>query len=163
MRASLVARESNMRRPLRLLSRLLLVVVVLGLIALGIAWWSLRASLPTLDGELVLPGLSAPVRLERDALGTVTIDAANEADAARALGWVHGQERFFEMDLLRRSAAGELSELFGSVAIERDKQLRVHRMRARVNETLAQVAGSRMPVLQAYTDGVNLGRRDLGT
>jgi penicillin amidase len=151
-----------MRRLLRFASRLALALVVLLVLAIGVAWWTLHRSLPQLDGELALPGLSAPVRLERDALGVVTIDAANEADAARALGWVHGQERYFEMDLLRRSAAGELSELFGSIAIDRDKALRVHRMRARVDANLAKVVGTRMPVLQAYADGVNRGRRDLG-
>jgi penicillin amidase len=150
-----------MRRLFRLLSRLLLVVVVLALVAVGIGWWTLRSSLPTLDGELALPGLSAPARLERDALGTVTIDAANETDAARVLGWVHGQERFFEMDLLRRSAAGELSELFGAGALEVDKAIRVHRLRARVEGNLAAVAGSRLPVLEAYAQGVNAGRRAL--
>ncbi|MGH8029470.1 MAG: penicillin acylase family protein, partial [Arenimonas sp.] len=152
-----------MRRLLRLLSRLALVLIALALVAIVAAWWTLRSSLPALDGDLAVPGLSAPVRIERDALGTVTIDAANEADAARALGWVHGQERFFEMDLLRRSAAGELSELFGAIAIERDKALRIHRMRARVDESLAKVAGARMPVLQAYADGVNAGRQALAT
>ena len=50
----------------------------------------------------------------------------------RALGYVHAQERYFEMDLLRRTAAGELAELFGPVAIDTDKEHRVHRLRARV-------------------------------
>jgi hypothetical protein len=64
----------------------------------------------------VANGLSAPVTVARDALGVATVEAANEADAARALGFLHGQERYFEMDLLRRSAAGELSALFGPLA-----------------------------------------------
>ena len=59
--------------------------------------------------------------IQRDALGVVTIDAANETDALRALGYVHAQERFFEMDLMRRSAAGELSGLFGEIALGVDK------------------------------------------
>ena len=102
------------------------------LLAALAAWWLLRGSLPALDGELALPGLSAPVTVQRDALGVVTIDAANERDAMRALGYVHAQERYFEMDLMRRTAAGELAELFGPRAIDTDKQHRVHRMRARV-------------------------------
>src|SRR4029079_18951063 len=118
-----------MRRLLRLLSRLLALILVLAIVAVGFAWWTLRSSLPKLDGELAVPGLSAPVRLARDALGGGTLEPAKEIAAARALGWVHGQERFFEMDLLRRSAAGELSELFGATAIQRDNQIRVHRMR----------------------------------
>jgi penicillin amidase len=151
-----------MRRLFRFLARLAVVALVLVVAAVGIGYFALRASLPTLEGELALPGLSAPARIERDALGIVTIDAANEADAARVLGYVHGQERFFEMDLLRRAAAGELSELFGEGAIDADKSIRRHRMRARVEADLAAVVGTRRPVLEAYADGVNAGRRALG-
>src|SRR6478752_2551538 len=82
----------------RWLLRILAVLGVLLLLALVSAWGAMRASLPKLDGTLALPGLSAPVTVSRDALGVVTIDAANERDALRALGYVHGQERFFEMD-----------------------------------------------------------------
>jgi penicillin amidase len=146
-----------MTRVPRLLSRLLLFVFVLVLLLAFVVWWAMRGSLAQLDGELSLPGLSAPVSIERDALGVVTIHAANQVDAARALGFVHGQERFFEMDLLRRSAAGELSELFGSIAIEKDESIRVHRLRARVMQNLQAVAGDKMPVLDAYTAGVNAG------
>ncbi len=146
-----------MTRLPRLLMRLAVLLIVLALVATATGWWLMRGSLASLDGELALPGLSAPVQVERDSLGTVTIHAANEIDAARALGYVHGQERFFEMDLLRRSAAGELSELFGAVAVEKDKSARVHRLRARIGESLNQVAGDKMSVLLAYTDGVNAG------
>ncbi|MGH8030836.1 MAG: penicillin acylase family protein [Luteimonas sp.] len=135
---------------------MLVVAVVIATVIAG--WWLLRGSLPTLDGEAVIVGLSAPVTLQRDALGAVTIAAANETDALRALGYVHAQERFFEMDLLRRTAAGELSELFGPVALDLDKRHRVHRMRARVEARLTAIAGSRMPQLRAYADGVNAGR-----
>ena len=97
-----------------------------------LAWWLLRGSLPTLEGTQSLPGLAAPASIARDADGTVTIDAASEADAVRALGYVHAQERYFEMDLLRRTAAGELAALFGPIAVDTDKRHRLHRMRARV-------------------------------
>ncbi len=148
---------------IRWLRRLLLLLVVLVLLSVLTAWWLLRGSLPALDGEVSLPGLSAPVRIERDALGTVTIDAANETDALRALGYVHAQERYFEMDLLRRTSAGELAALFGEIALDVDKAHRVHRMRARVMADLDAIAGDRMPQLQAYTDGVNAGLSTLRT
>ena len=137
---------------------LLLVVIV---VALGSGWWLLRGSLPALDGDLALAGLSAPVTIQRDALGVVTIDATNETDMARALGYVHAQERYFEMDLMRRSAAGELAELFGPIALDLDKEHRVHRMRARVMANLDAFAGDKLSQLQAYTDGVNAGLDDL--
>jgi len=150
-----------MRRALRFLFRLLMVLAILLLLLVGAGWWAMQASLAKLDGELRLSGLDAPVSIERDALGLVTIRAASERDAARALGYVHGQERFFEMDLLRRSAAGELSELFGALAIDRDKAVRRHRLRARVQENIASFTGDKLDVLTAYRDGVNAGLRGL--
>ncbi len=143
------------------LKRGALTLLILIALAVGTGWWLLRGSLPALDGELALPGLSAPVELERDALGTVTIKAANETDAMRALGYVHAQERFFEMDLMRRSAAGELSALFGPIALKLDKDARVHRFRARTLENLDAFAGDKLPQLQAYRDGVNAGLANL--
>ncbi|WP_263572672.1 penicillin acylase family protein [Roseateles oligotrophus] len=121
------------------------------------AWLALRASLPQLDGSITLPGLNAPLSLERDALGTAVLRGENRPDLARGLGFLHAQERFFEMDLTRRSAAGELSALFGSKALPRDKERRSHRMRARLSERFAQLPAADQALLQAYTDGVNAG------
>ena len=106
-----------MTRFPRLLLRFFWLLLLIMALASLIGWWLVRGSLAQLDGQLELAGLSSPVQIERDALGVVSIHAGNEADAARALGYVHGQERYFEMDLLRRSAAGELSELFGEIAM----------------------------------------------
>jgi penicillin amidase len=142
---------------IRWLKRVALLLLALALVVAVAVWWALRASLPVLDGEAALPGLSAPVSIQRDALGVVTIDAASETDAMRALGYVHAQERYFEMDLMRRTAAGELAELFGPIALQTDKLHRVHRIRARVLDNLDAIAGERLPQLQAYTDGVNAG------
>lgn len=143
------------------LKRFFLALLVLLLLVAIAAWWLLGGSLPRLDGELSLSGLSAPVSIQRDKLGVVTIEAANETDAMRALGYVHAQERFFEMDLMRRTAAGELAELFGPIAVDTDKEHRVHRFRARVMQNLDAIAGDKLPVLKAYVDGVNAGLADL--
>ncbi|WP_368564511.1 penicillin acylase family protein [Pseudoxanthomonas sp. UTMC 1351] len=143
----------------RLLWVLLLLIAILVLAATLL----LRGSLPSLDGGMTLPGLTAAVTIQRDANGVVTIDAGSEADALRALGYVHAQERYFEMDLMRRTSAGELAELFGPVAIDLDKKRRVHRIRARVTEHLNDFAGEKMPQLMAYADGVNAGLDDLRT
>lgn len=139
------------------IKRGLIVLLLLLLAAVLAIWWLLRGSLASLDGDLALPGLSAPVTVQRDALGVVTVDAANEADAMRVLGYVHAQERYFEMDLLRRTAAGELSALFGPAAVDLDKQHRMHRMRARITRNLDAVLGDKRPMAQAYVDGVNAG------
>ena len=142
---------------LRWLLRSLWVVLGLLLVLLLVTWGLLRGSLPQLDGELALPGLSAPVSIQRDALGVLTVEAANETDMARALGYVHAQERFFEMDLMRRSAAGELSELFGAKALPLDKRMRVHRLRAHTQQNLGAALGDKRGVIEAYRDGVNAG------
>jgi penicillin amidase len=125
------------------------------------AWLALRASLPQLDGELVVDGIAGPVTIERDADGIPAITASNRSDLAYATGFVHGQDRFFQMDLIRRQAAGELSELFGAVAIDADKRNRFHRFRSR-----AQVVWDRSPraeqaLMEAYTAGVNAGLASL--
>jgi len=141
----------------RWLKRIALLVVALLAFALFAGWLLLRASLPKLDGNSALPGLSAAVTVQRDHLGVATIDAGSEADAMRALGYVHAQERYFEMDLMRRTAAGELSALFGPVALDFDKRHRVHRMRTRAMEYIGGIAGDQAASLRAYTEGVNAG------
>ena len=92
----------------RLLLGLLALVVVVALAAGGWLNSKLRGSLATLDGEVAVAGLMHPVIVERDAHGVPTLRGENRVDVARALGYVHAQERFFQMDLILRQAAGEL-------------------------------------------------------
>lgn len=146
---------------IRWLKRGILALFLVFSLALGSGWWLLSGSLAKLDGDISLRGLSASATIERDALGVVTIHAGNEIDAMHALGYVHAQEHFFEMDLLRRSAAGELSELFGKLTLDVDKQHRIHRFRARALDQIQIFAGDKMEVLKAYTNGVNAGLADL--
>ena len=147
-----------MRRTWRwVLGALIAIVLVTALVL----WLLLRGSLADLDGEHALPGLAKPVTIERDGLGVVTITAGSQADAMRALGRVHAQERYFEMDLMRRSAAGELSALFGPKAIDADKRMRVHRLRARTEANLQAALGDNGTAVRAYVDGVNEGLADL--
>ncbi len=136
----------------------LLLLIAIALLAALAAWLLLRGSVPRLDGDSDLAGLGAPVAVSRDALGVVTIEAGSEADAMRVLGWVHAQERYFEMDLMRRVPAGELSALFGARALDVDRANRMHRMRARVEARLPDIVAGREAALQAYVDGVNAGR-----
>ncbi|PPT44243.1 penicillin acylase [Xanthomonas arboricola] len=147
-------KDSTMRKWL---GRLLLAIVVLVVAAVLAVYLLMRGSLPQLAGNSALQGLAAPVSVQRDQRGVVTIDAASQVDAMRALGYIHAQERYFEMDLMRRAPAGELSELFGAAALDLDKRNRVHRLRARVHASLDVAAGSQRAALQAYTEGVNAG------
>ena len=117
--------------------------------------------LPPLDGDVHHLGVVAPVTIERDALGVPTIEAANRVDLAYGIGFVHGQDRFFEMDLSRRLAAGELSELFGKVAVEQDKKARLFHFRQVARAALQQGTPEQRAMLEAYTRGVNAGLASL--
>ncbi len=121
------------------------------------AWLALRASLPTIEGRAEMAGLSARVSIERDAAGVPTLSAANRNDLARALGYVHGQDRFFQMDLLRRAAAGELSALLGPSLLPADRQLRLHRFREVARAAVAGLDPAARALLDAYVAGVNAG------
>jgi penicillin amidase len=138
------------RRLLLLLAALLVLAVIGG-------WLFLRASLPQLDGKRSAPLLSGTVTVTRDANGVPTISGANRLDLAYATGFVHGQERFFQMDLLRRSAAGELAELFGPKALPLDRAHRLHRFRARAFDVLARMNANERLFVERYAAGVNDG------
>ncbi|MCU0256462.1 MAG: penicillin acylase family protein [Vicinamibacterales bacterium] len=144
------------------LGRLVLVVVLLA--AAVLAWFriELGRSLPHVDGERPLAGLSAPVTVARDAQGVPFIEGATREDVARALGYVHAQERFFQMDLARRRAAGELSELVGESTRRLDRQTRVLGLRQRAREAIVAASEDDRRVLRAYTEGVNAGLAALG-
>src|SRR5437016_10783153 len=107
--------------------RVLLALVGLLVIALLGLWLFLRGSLARLDGIQAVAGLNATVSVTRDALGVPLISGSDRRDVAYASGFVHAQDRFFQMDLLRRTAAGELAELFGPRAVGLDKSHRLHR------------------------------------
>ena len=142
---------------------IVLILIVLLVIGGGVyARSQVRASLPQLDGTAAIAGLAANVRVDRDALGVPTITGSAREDVARALGFLHAQDRFFQMDLQRRQPAGELSALVGPRAIEVDQEMRVHRFRDVARRALERTGPSYRKVLDAYADGVNAGLNALG-
>jgi len=138
----------------------LLIVFLIASAAIS-GYFTLRASLPKLEGQQALPGLSQPVQIHRDKLGVALLSAKSRLDLARATGFLHAQERFFQMDLLRRNAAGELSALFGKAAIKRDKKIRLHQFRKRAESFIPQYSPQHQQLLLAYTQGVNNGLQGL--
>lgn len=145
----------------RRVTQAVVLVVLLGAVAGGGGWFyvrdRLRASLPVLDGRITVMGLQGPVTVTRDALGIPTIRATSREDVARATGFLHAQERYFQMDLARRRAAGELSELVGARALRVDRQTRLHRFRAIARRTVAAMPLHERRILDAYVAGVNAG------
>ncbi len=140
-----------------LLRRLLFAFLCMVFLATGSAWLVLSGSKARLDGTLQLAGLSAPATISRDHLGVATIQAGNRRDVAYVLGFVHSQERFFDMDLMRRMAAGELAELVGTASARMDLNHRRHRFRARAKQALALLPPDQLGLLEAYRNGVNAG------
>jgi len=146
----------------RLARRVLLAAVGLVVVAGGLVFLLLRASLPQLDGRVAVLALDAPVTVERDAAGIPTLTAGNRRDLAFATGFVHGQDRFFQMDLTRRSAAGELAGLVGPGAVEHDRRLRWHRFRAKAEAVLARASVRERALLESYAAGVNAAIEQTG-
>lgn len=146
---------------LRFLRRLAWAAAFALLAALAGAWLLLRASLPQLDGEFDAGGTLTPVTIERDALGTPTVTGADRAALAYGLGFAHAQDRYFQMDLARRLAAGELSELFGRVALGQDRKARLFRFRRVARDIVAGFTPAERAVMDAYVRGVNAGLASL--
>jgi penicillin amidase len=120
-----------------------------------------QGSLPIQNGEFYIEGLSGPVDITRDHRGIPSINALNRNDIASALGFLHSQDRFFQMDLMRRAAAGELSELFGIDALSFDKERRLHQFRKVSKKAWELLSDKEKALLKAYAKGVNKGLRAL--
>ena len=137
-------------------------IVLIGALSLAAfaAWLMLRASLPILDGQ-ARAGVHASVRVDRDADGVPTITARSRDDLAFGLGYLHAQDRFFQMDLLRRAAAGELAALLGPALLPADRELRRHRFRNVARDAVASLDAPTRAILDAYASGANAGLRAL--
>jgi len=114
-----------------------------------------RRSAPSTGGELALPGLDAPVEVLRDEHGIPTIVASSSDDLFRAQGFVHAQDRFWEMDFRRHVTAGRLSELFGESQLETDSFVRTLGWRRVAEAELELLAPETIRMLEAYAEGVN--------
>ena len=146
-----------MKKILRVILWIVIGIIGLVVLTIGAAYFTMRASLPKLDGDIAAAGFKSPVSVTRDNQGTVNIASKDALDAMRALGFIHAQERFFEMDLARRSAAGELSALLGEATIKIDKEKRAHRLRARMTSKWPLASAQDQEWLRVYTEGVNAG------
>jgi len=143
------------RKALRIL-RVVITIAILIVALAGLAgWWTLHRALPQLDGAITLPGLHARVDVERDAFGIPHIRAQSLEDLLVAQGYVMAQDRLWQMDLLRRAAAGQLAEIFGDVALNHDVESRTLGFTQAADATLAAMPADRRGMLEAYARGVN--------
>jgi len=134
-----------------------LLAILLGLLLLGLAVGSLllRLSRPQTTGTLAVAGLAAPVEVLRDADGVPHLFAQNERDLFLALGYVHAQDRLWQMEFRRRLAAGRLAELFGPSAVEADQFLRTLGLYRAAERDVAALDADSRAALDAYAAGVN--------
>jgi penicillin amidase len=143
----------------QIIKRLLISLPILLLLVMvgGGGWlhWRTRASLPQLDGAVQNAGLSAPVEILRDAHGVPHLRASSLPDLFFAQGYVTAQDRLWQMDLMRRLAEGELSEVFGEKALRLDLENRTLGFRQVSERALAELSPEARAPITAYANGVN--------
>ena len=142
-------------RLLRLLYRLGGILTVIVLLALSGVGGALFLCLPSAHEAARIPGLSAPVSVAFDVDGIPHIQANTALDGAAALGFVHARDRMFQMDLMRRAASGQISELAGARALPLDRAMRVLGLRHRAEADAASLPPDTRAMLEAYARGVN--------
>jgi penicillin G amidase len=140
---------------MRLLVRIVVLLLALAVLAAAGMFLHLRRSLPQLEGEVVLAGLSGRVEILRDPYGIPHIFAASVEDAQFALGFVHAQDRLWQMEMNRRIGSGRLAELLGPAALEADRFLRTLGVRRAAEANLRRYDKETLALLQAYAAGVN--------
>jgi penicillin amidase len=134
-----------------ILISLLLIVIVISILS----FWMLNKSLPSYNGELKLLGLQSIVKIHRNDFALPMITAETDEDAAFALGFIHSQERLFQMDVARRAGEGRLSEVFGSKTVSIDQMFRTIGMFNSIKENYEKLNPLSKKILKAYANGVN--------
>lgn len=129
--------------------------VAAGVVLAAAVIWRVWAPLPTVSGTLRVSGIAAPVEVLRDAHGVPHIRAASEADALAALGWVHAQDRLWQMEFQRRLAAGRLAEVLGPAALDADRLFRTVGIARAATSTWARTERDARDHVEAYVRGVN--------
>lgn len=125
------------------------------LLAAGALAWLLLASLPDTEGELAAPGLERPVRIARDDAAIPHVRAGSEADAYLAMGFLHGQDRLWQMEFHRRLAQGRLAEILGPSALPFDRFFRTLGLARRAEAAASALPPETARLLAAYAQGVN--------
>jgi penicillin amidase len=140
------------RRALKFVFVFLLLPILIGV---AVLFFFIRQSFPQTEGEVHLPHVIAPVEIIRDRFGVPHIYARNRDDLFRAQGYIHAQERFWQMDFWRHTGKGRLSELFGKSQIETDRFLRMMGWARVAQKEVDRLDETSLAILHAYCDGVN--------
>ncbi|MGC5223707.1 penicillin acylase family protein [Micromonospora sp. DT81.3] len=130
-------------------------VLVIAVIAASFVVWTIQRSFPALSGSITISAVESPVAVQRDALGIPTISADSTHDLFAAQGYVHAQDRFWEMDFRRHVTSGRVSELFGESQLGTDSFLRTLGWRVTAEQEVAAMDPTVLGYYEAYADGVN--------
>jgi penicillin G amidase len=151
IRTPVSRRSPGLRVFLWLIAGMLLILVG----AVVYLWYIAHSALPQLDGRLGIQGLSAPVTVTRDQRGVPTIEAASLNDLFFAQGYVTAQDRLWQMDVMRRFASGELSEILGQDLLKTDREQRILGLRAAAKKSIEMANPRDLAFFEAYARGVN--------
>src|SRR5215467_16353076 len=141
-----------LRTTLRVLSWTAVIFLLAGCFT---SWFFVYRPLPQLDGAVAVPGFEKEVIVERDRWGVPHIRATSVLDLAEAQGYVMAQDRLWQMDLLRRVARGQLSEILGARALVIDKDFRTIGLGRAAEREAATLDPEPRKILEAYARGVN--------
>jgi penicillin G amidase len=139
----------------RTLLVIFLVLLILIICAAAWVWWAARSAALQVDGSIAMPGLSSKVRVVRDEQGVPTIEASTLEDLFFAQGYVTAQDRLWQIEMMRRAAAGELSEVVGESTLKIDRAQRILGLRVVAEAAAKNVSGRDRTYLEAYARGVN--------
>ncbi|MFP3465800.1 penicillin acylase family protein [Leifsonia sp. SIMBA_070] len=142
-------------RVLRVVGLVVAVLLVLVVIAGGVGIWTVTRSFPQTSGTVDVPGLTKPVTVSRDDAGVPQLTASTADDLFRAQGFVHAQDRFWEMDFRRHVTAGRLSEMFGASQVPTDTFIRTLGWRTVAEQEVKLLDPTSLRYYQDYADGVN--------
>ena len=131
------------------------IFAILVTVTAALAWWFIYRPLPQLDGSASLPGLHQDVTVERDRWGVPRVRASSVEDLAEAQGYVMAQDRLWQMDLLRRVARGQLSEILGPKTLVIDKEFRTNGFARAAERDATLLDPESRKVMEAYARGVN--------
>lgn len=140
---------------MRWVRRILLGLLLLAVVIAIFGFFLVRRSFPQVDGEIEAAGLDGQVEIVRDGEGIPHIYAGSEHDLFFAQGYVHAQDRFWQMDFWRHIGAGRLSEMFGGGQVDTDLFLRSLDFTGLAEQELAMLDPGQRAILEAYADGVN--------
>lgn len=144
-----------MLRKQPLLARIIGFVILPLALAACAGWWRLRESLPQAEGSVAVEGLHAPASIERDERGVPHVLAQNDRDAFFAIGYLHAQDRMWQLELQRRMAQGRLSEVLGKDTVQQDMWFRTLGLSQSAREAWDALSPEARAALQAYADGIN--------